>query len=191
MFGSHFTTSLAHQPHFPQFMARYKGYKIPLAHLRSGQLLKQLHEAGSRIVATPEQAKSLEAIKELLVISETETPTIDESEVAKSVESLKEFMTNLSDASTTDGVEPKQAAGSAVLAHDLAELLAEEGMEEEDEEEWVSPQTKAAKKRKVEAGKAAIELMGKFVNVTDILPPLPKRGSFKVETIKGSQYFFS
>lgn len=34
-------------------------------------------------------------------------------------------------------------------------------------------------------------LAGKFVNFTDLLPPLPAKGSFKVETIKGSQYFFS
>jgi DNA-directed RNA polymerase, mitochondrial len=34
-------------------------------------------------------------------------------------------------------------------------------------------------------------LAGKFVNFTDLLPPLPAKGSFKVENIKGSQYFFS
>jgi len=34
-------------------------------------------------------------------------------------------------------------------------------------------------------------LAGKFVNFTDLLPPLPAKGNFKVETIKGSQYFFS
>ena len=34
-------------------------------------------------------------------------------------------------------------------------------------------------------------LAGKFVNLTDLLPPLPAKGSFKVEAIKGSQYFFS
>lgn len=34
-------------------------------------------------------------------------------------------------------------------------------------------------------------LAGKFVNLTDLLPPLPAKGNFKVEAIKGSQYFFS
>jgi len=34
-------------------------------------------------------------------------------------------------------------------------------------------------------------LAGKFVNFTDLLPPLPAKGNFKVEAIKGSQYFFS
>ena len=37
-----------------------------------------------------------------------------------------------------------------------------------------------------------VKLMaGKFVNLTDLLPPLPAKGNFKVEAIKGSQYFFS
>jgi DNA-directed RNA polymerase len=38
---------------------------------------------------------------------------------------------------------------------------------------------------------ADILLMGKFVELCDLLPPLPQKGDFKVETIKGSQYFFS
>lgn len=38
---------------------------------------------------------------------------------------------------------------------------------------------------------ADAHLLGKFVNLCDLLPPLPKKGTFDVETIKGSQYFFS
>ncbi|KIY48560.1 DNA/RNA polymerase, partial [Fistulina hepatica ATCC 64428] len=34
-------------------------------------------------------------------------------------------------------------------------------------------------------------LLGKFVNLADILPPLPKKGTFHVEEIKESPYFFS
>jgi len=34
-------------------------------------------------------------------------------------------------------------------------------------------------------------MAGKFVNLTDLLPPVPAKGNFKVEAIKGSQYFFS
>jgi DNA-directed RNA polymerase len=34
-------------------------------------------------------------------------------------------------------------------------------------------------------------LLGKFVELCDVFPPLPKKGSFDVETIKASQYFFS
>lgn len=146
-------------------MARYKGYKIPLVHLRTGRLVQQLHDAGSRIVATPEQSKSLDAISQLVVISETETPTVDESVAALIVPDSHSVAKNLTEAMDED--------------------------EDESESEWLSPQAKAAKKRKAYQTKAELELMGKFVNVVDILPPLPKKGSFKVEAIKSSQYFFS
>lgn len=38
---------------------------------------------------------------------------------------------------------------------------------------------------------ANTRLLGKFVDLVDLMPPLPKKGNFDVETIKGSQYFFS
>ena len=38
---------------------------------------------------------------------------------------------------------------------------------------------------------AMVDLLGKFVNLTDILPPLPPKGTFRVEDIKESPYFFS
>jgi len=38
---------------------------------------------------------------------------------------------------------------------------------------------------------ANARLLGKFVDLIDLMPPLPKKGNFDVETIKGSQYFFS
>jgi DNA-directed RNA polymerase len=34
-------------------------------------------------------------------------------------------------------------------------------------------------------------LAGKVVNLTDLLPPIPDKGTFEVESIKESQYFFS
>ncbi|KAG6905258.1 hypothetical protein DXG01_003844 [Tephrocybe rancida] len=54
-----------------EFHKCYKDYKIPLVSLKNGSLLK-----GLRIVMTPQQAKSLESLRELLV-----TTDIDESEV--------------------------------------------------------------------------------------------------------------
>jgi len=32
---------------------------------------------------------------------------------------------------------------------------------------------------------------GQFFDLCDLLPPLPKKGNFDVQTIKKSQYFFS
>lgn len=43
--------------------------------------------------------------------------------------------------------------------------------------------------KEIDGGDTA--LFERFVNLTDFLPPIPKKGDFDVETIKGSQYFFS
>ena len=171
-------------------MERYKGYKIPLVHLRVGNLAKQLRNAGSRIIATPEQAASLEGLKDLLVVSETEAPTVDESEVPASVETLKGYVARLSG---DDGSAPSRntdGKGTSSAVQDLVDSITEEEDADEDDE-CDTPRMKAAKKRKADDGKAALELMGKFVSVTDILPPLPKKGTFNVEMIKASPYFFS
>lgn len=32
---------------------------------------------------------------------------------------------------------------------------------------------------------------GRFINLVDMFPPLPKKGDFEVSTIKNSPYFFS
>ncbi|KAG6872157.1 hypothetical protein C0995_012475 [Termitomyces sp. Mi166 len=139
-----------------EFRERYKDYKIPLVSLKTSSILKSLHALGSRIVVTPEQAKTLDSLKELLIVSDTtETTDIDESEV-KNVEHLCD-----------------------TLDAQAAEAAAEETIVEDDED---GVKVKHAELRK---------LMGKFVNLVDLIPPLPEKGSFRVEQIKKSQYFFS
>ncbi|KAG5651535.1 hypothetical protein H0H81_008297 [Sphagnurus paluster] len=154
-----------------EFRERYKGYKVPLTSLKVGKLLTGLHELGSKIVVTPQQAKTLGVLKDLLVISETQASSVDESEVQRAME-------------------------LAVSAEASAE--AEEGAaceEEQDEEaegnDLARTDRETKLKNKADAELAMRQLMGKFVNVTDLLPPLPEKGAFKVETIKKSQYFFS
>ncbi|KAJ7801121.1 hypothetical protein B0H14DRAFT_1682359 [Mycena olivaceomarginata] len=44
-----------------EFRKRYKGFKIPLLHLRAGKLAKKLAAAGSRIKVMPAQARSCRA----------------------------------------------------------------------------------------------------------------------------------
>ena len=53
------------------------------------------------------------------------------------------------------------------------------------------PDTKVRKKRRSREEMEALTNASKFVNLTDLLPPLPKKGSFDVGTIKRSEYFFS
>ncbi|KAI0351261.1 DNA/RNA polymerase [Trametes cingulata] len=68
--------------------------------------------------------------------------------------------------------------------------------EEEPEDEDVDEETGKTKKRRAKKGMRSVaeieqRLAGKFVNLVDILPPLPEKGKFDVKTIKDSQYFFS
>ncbi|TFK37584.1 hypothetical protein BDQ12DRAFT_607612 [Crucibulum laeve] len=162
-----------------EFLERYKGYKVPLVNLSTGQFTKSLRAAGSRIVVTPEQAKTLSTITDLLEISETEQPTIEQTDVAKSPDELEELLKDIEAEPANEAEETKEM---------LDELISEES---EEEEEYISPQMRNARARKAEEERAKLELMGKFVNLTDIFPPLPAKGNFKVEDIKSSQYFFS
>ena len=59
-----------------------------------------------------------------------------------------------------------------------------------DDEEVGRVQSSRVAKAKAAAEEANL-LAGKFVNLTDLIPPLPDKGSFQVESIKKSQYFFS
>lgn len=85
----------------------------------------------------------------------------------------------------------ERKAATATGNSKYSEEHEEELEEEEEEEDWESPRSKAARLRKASADLQSIELLGKFVNLVDLLPPLPKKGDFKVEAIKASQYFFS
>ncbi|TFK67999.1 DNA/RNA polymerase [Pluteus cervinus] len=152
-----------------EFVERYKDHKIPLVSLQHGQLTKLLRAAGSQIVCTPEQAAQLDAINELLAVQDGTTPS--ELGTAET-----EITTAKSDVETISSEQ--------------------EECEEEDEDAWedgedATPRQKATKARKVKAEQAAVSLNGKFVNLTDIIPPLPKKGTFRVQSIKKSQYFFS
>ena len=75
--------------------------------------------------------------------------------------------------SAADIIDQRKNANDPDL--DLLASLNEENMDEEDDETDVDARL----------------LAGKFVNLTDLLPPVPAKGNFKVEAIKGSQYFFS
>jgi len=116
-----------------EFKERYKGYKIPLVHIRTGQLFKQLKLAGAFI---PDSAKMVPGVEAL---------------------------------STNLDIE-----GSAELNEGGSELM-------DDDKKQV----------KELDGETSSGSLGKFVDLTSLLPPIPKKGNFDVETIKGSQYFFS
>ena len=152
--------------HLPQqFKERFKGFKLPLIHLQNkrGNLVKMLSDSGVRIVATPEQAKSLESIAAIVEVSETGSSAIGEQPIGSEGEPT-----------------PEQA-------------FLEELDEEDDsvDDEWEGQRKKAVAANMAREAQATRELLGKFVDVVDLLPPLPEKGTFSVQEIKSSPYFFS
>ncbi|KAJ7206038.1 DNA/RNA polymerase [Mycena pura] len=201
-----------------EFVTRYEGFQVPLIHLKNGGLIKQLRVAGSRIYVTPEQAPGLSAISELLEVSETKPPMVETKKVYDNLDGLLaqlggEEVLSEDDAEVevvdggdafgledppADAAPPKRRRRMTkkALEADAAEresmraLLDELVPPTEQDPQDPAPDAKAAA-RKLADARAMAQLMGKFVNLTDVLPPLPKKGSFDVASIKDSPYFFS
>lgn len=148
-----------------EFKERFKGFKLPLIHLQNkgGNLVKMLSESGVRIVATPEQAKSLESIAAIVEVSETGSSAI--------------------------GEQPIASEGDPTLDQAFLEQLDEE--DDSIDDEWEGKRKKAVAANMAREAQATRELLGKFVDVVDLLPPLPEKGTFRVQEIKSSPYFFS
>lgn len=92
--------------------------------------------------------------------------------------------------------DSEAAVSGAELTSELSEEIdtAEEDLEgseraDDDVVSYNKVVRKLVKGKKVE--KEDVTLVSKFVNLVDILPPLPKKGDFDVQTIRNSPYFFS
>lgn len=73
----------------------------------------------------------------------------------------------------------------------IEELDAEAEREDELDEELQSKAVQKRKKRTRLEKSDGPRLVSRFVNLVDILPPVPKKGDFDVKLIKNSLYFFS
>ncbi|KAL0574450.1 DNA-directed RNA polymerase [Marasmius crinis-equi] len=164
-----------------EFRERYKDHKVPLNQIQSPSLVKNLRDMGVKFKATREQARLLEPLSSLIEISEDSS--IQESQ---DTEDLKEIFKAQQEELLT---KPKKASAAKEEENEDEEF--DEELEEEEEVGEESSRAKASRLRKEHDAQAAIDMFGKFVNVTDLFPPLPKKGDFKVEAIKASQYFFS
>ncbi|TFK81972.1 DNA/RNA polymerase [Polyporus arcularius HHB13444] len=87
--------------------------------------------------------------------------------------------------STEEAEEEVEQEAAAAAAADEDEDL------ELDAEEEEKPKKRKSKKIALKSGEIEKRLGGKFVNLVDLLPPLPEKGKFDVNLIKESQYFFS
>jgi len=162
--------------HTQQFRERYKGFKIPLDSLATSNytLVKQLGAAGTRIKAHISQAHVLKPLDDIIEFAD------DSSSVAETSSAAIE--------------EGEKAAAKGKKKSQSAKVRAqEELLEALAEEEVVDGLDIGTSRvaRKAAAPEKNSMLMGKFVDVIDLIPPLPDKGSFEVEDIKKSQYFFS
>ncbi|KIM89933.1 hypothetical protein PILCRDRAFT_812715 [Piloderma croceum F 1598] len=145
-----------------EIQERYAGYKIALSSLRTGKFMTQLAEAGTTITASPDQAKRLRVADAQL----ESLLTVSETEKSSIDEKEVDF-----GGETTDlEAKPKRRKSKTIVE---------------------DPDAAAAELKDIRLDEADKHLLGKFVELRDLLPPLPKKGNFNVETIKGSQYFFS
>ncbi|KXN82382.1 DNA-directed RNA polymerase, mitochondrial [Leucoagaricus sp. SymC.cos] len=170
---------------YREFLQRYKNFKVPLINLSGSALISRLYNAGSRIYATPEQAKSLAALKELVVVTQEGGSTVDESRAVKDENAVKQLLEDLSSTST------KKSKAASAEASEEEEDVSEDGEAKAPAAIAETGYTKAARDRKEREKEAVVQLMGKFVNLSDLFPPLPQKGEFDVGNIKKSEYFFS
>ncbi len=132
---------------------------------------KLLRAAGASLKVTAEQAQEFSMLGSLMEITE-EGSTFTHSATSVEAEEVN---------SRLDEIEET-----------LVDEEAEEDMEEFSEDgAELSDRQKKLKKTKAKTEKEALKLIGKFVDLVDLLPPVPKKGDFRVEAIKASQYFFS
>ena len=143
--------------------------------------MKQLRSAGVELEVTPEEANQLTLLRPLLKIVDPDSAeaTVDNNLAEK--RDVGDMITKVDTAQSQDG--------SVATLEDSAS----QGSEAEAEVDFEGLDEKLVKrlKRKTRADRDAAILRGKFVDVVDILPPLPKKGDFQVENIKASPYFFS
>lgn len=89
------------------------------------------------------------------------------------------------------------ASNALVTSEDVEKLPGEESLlavSDSDKEDLVPKRRRKSKTKDLESDEgdaSAVAISGKFVDLTSVLPPVPKKGQFDVSTIKKSVYFFS
>ncbi|KAF8902625.1 hypothetical protein CPB84DRAFT_1775848 [Gymnopilus junonius] len=174
-----------------EFRDRYKDFHVPLLDIcsnanrdRPSSIVSKLKAAGTKIHVHPSQAEELKQLDPLLVFTE------DANDKAKITEGQP---------LTPEEIEQAEAAIKAAEA-EVQEMEEEESeiLEWDEAQEWgedvkKNSSAKKLKARLTKARKAAEgpSLSSKFIKFTDLMPPLPRKGDFEVESIKASPYFFS
>lgn len=136
---------------------------------KKGTFVKSLHAAGSRILKIQEEADELASSQNVRFEQDVSEPRLSAADIID-----RQNAADVIDRQNAANIIDRQKATDPDLS--LLATLNDETSDDEDDE----------------TDDADVRLLaGKFVNFTDLLPPLPAKGNFKVEAIKGSQYFFS
>jgi len=151
-------------------MERYKDYRVPISSVKAGSLLKRL--------AKREQTTSDD------ILHSATKPDPQDPNVVGSVTSPEELLEALD-----------RAIGPEDLEHHERESLLTLGDTGTDGDATVTTPTRRRRRSKWECqaaadGSATPERL-RFVELTKLLPPMPKKGNFEVNAVKKSLYFFS
>lgn len=162
-----------------QFRMRYTNHKIPLTALR-GSFLTRLKKAGLKF--SDVQKKELRSIAKELKESKKE----EEDEDTEAGEN-EDILAVDADVAKGDLVDDDSDLIDALTAEDTTPS-------EETKETEEPPKRKRGRKPKSqlddEKNKTFEErIEDRYINLVDILPPIPKKGAFRVEDIKGFAIF--
>ncbi|KAI9461958.1 DNA/RNA polymerase [Lactarius psammicola] len=151
-----------------EFRERYRGYRVPVSSLRTSQILKQLGivDTAADISSRRRKRNTIGAVPEPTLATESADALIQTAEEDEEPAEIVECPPTVS-----------------VLSKEQAVML-------------LKPVRGQAKRNKGTASSATtqgqpVSLEGKFVDLIDLLPPVPEKGEFDVNKIKSSVYFFS
>jgi len=155
-------------------MERYKGYRVPLATVKVGSLLQKL--------ADREQTTSFDILNSATKLDP------QEPKVVGPLTSPEELLEALDLAIGPDG-EDLEYHGRG-----QPEPLPPHGEIGPDHEAALNTLSRRRRRTKRELQAAAdgrVVEEPRFVELTKLFPPMPKKGNFEVNTVKKSLYFFS
>lgn len=155
-------------------MERYKGYRVPLTFVKSGTLLKKLAARGQ---------KSSDAILHSIIKPDSQDP-----KAVGPLTSTEELLEALDIAIGSEGEN--------LEGHEHGEPISvptEVEIKDGDEAPVHTPRRRRRTRVEMEAAAAGNPEYEepRFVELTKLLPSVPKKGTFEVNAVKKSLYFFS
>lgn len=157
-------------------MERYKGYKVPISNVKMGNLLDKLNAMdGTTLADVIEGAAASQKAAAASGDSSAATETTSPADLLAALDQAIGLNdTDPEDVSTSEGSSVEEPKKQRKRRNSRNLLL----------DEITGPR---ANNGTVEENK----VQSNFIDLTRLLPPLPKKGSFEVSTIKKSLYFFS